>query len=85
MYWNQIWIYVINLPGFSALLGFKAPFQGDGESVLDPGTTVLLTNLMPTAISVRRAKITRSEISTLKITIKSKKATKELHLNLSRS
>ena len=26
---NQIWIYVINLPGFSALPGFKAPFHGD--------------------------------------------------------
>ena len=38
--WNQIWIYVINLPGFSALPGFKAPFYGDGQSALNPGTTV---------------------------------------------
>ena len=37
---NQIWIYVINLPGFSALPGFKAPFHGDGQSGLNPGTTV---------------------------------------------
>ena len=29
---NQIWIYVINLPGFSALLGFKALFYGDGQT-----------------------------------------------------
>ena len=40
---NQIWIYVINLPGFSALPGFKAPIHGDGQSALNPGTTVLLT------------------------------------------
>ena len=39
---NQIWIYVINLPGFSALPGFKAPFHGDGQSALNPGTTVYL-------------------------------------------
>ena len=38
---NQIWIYVINLPGFRALPGFKAPFHGDGQSALNPGTTVL--------------------------------------------
>ena len=38
---NQIWVYVINLPGFSALPGFKAPFYGDGQSALNPGTTVL--------------------------------------------
>ena len=38
--WNQIWIYVLNLPGFSALPGFKAPFHGDGQSALNPGTTV---------------------------------------------
>ena len=38
---NQIWIYVINLPGFSALPEFKAPFHGDGQSALNPGTTVL--------------------------------------------
>ena len=37
---NQIWIYVINLPGFSALPGFKAPFHGDGQSALNPRTTV---------------------------------------------
>ena len=37
---NQIWVYVINLPGFSALPGFKAPFHGDGQSALNPGTTV---------------------------------------------
>ena len=39
---NQIWIYVINLPGFSALPGFKAPFHGDGQSALNPGTTVIV-------------------------------------------
>ena len=39
---NQIWIYVINLPRFSALPGFKAPFHGDGQSALNPGTTVSL-------------------------------------------
>ena len=39
---NQIWIYVINLPGFSALPGFKAPFYGDGQSALNPGTTVVV-------------------------------------------
>ena len=37
---NQIWFYNIYLPGFSALLGFKAPFYGDGKSALNPGTTV---------------------------------------------
>ena len=37
---NQIWIHFINLPGFSALRGYKAPFHGDGQSLLNPGTTV---------------------------------------------
>ena len=37
---NQIWFYTIDLPGFSALPGFKAPFYGDGLSALNPGTTV---------------------------------------------
>ena len=37
---NQIWIYVINSPGFSALPGFKAPFHGNRQSALNPGTTV---------------------------------------------
>ena len=37
---NQIWFYTIELPGFSALPGFKAPFEGDGQSTLNPGTTV---------------------------------------------
>ena len=37
---NQIWIYVIHLPGFSALPRFKAPFDGNGQSALNPGTTV---------------------------------------------
>ena len=37
---SQIWIYAINVPGFSALTGFKAPFHGDGQSALNPGTTV---------------------------------------------
>ena len=41
---NQIWIYFINLPGFSALPGFKAPFHGDGQSALNPGTTVIAKN-----------------------------------------
>ena len=39
---NQIWIYVINLPVLSGLPGFKAPFHGDGQSALNPGTTVFL-------------------------------------------
>ena len=33
-------LYVINLHGFSALPGFKAPFHCDGQSELNPGTTV---------------------------------------------
>ena len=37
---NQIWFYDIDLPGFSALPGFRAPFYGDGQSALNPGTTV---------------------------------------------
>ena len=36
---NQIWIYVTNLPRFSPLPGFKAPFYGDGQSALNSGTT----------------------------------------------
>ena len=43
---NQIWICVMNLPGFSALPGFKAPFHGDRQSALNPGTTVLCTVLL---------------------------------------
>ena len=39
---SQIWIYVINLPGFSALPVFKAPFHGNGQSALNPGTTVFI-------------------------------------------
>ena len=39
---NQIWFYAIDLPGSSALPGFKAPFYGDGQSVLNPGTTVFV-------------------------------------------
>ena len=31
---NQIWFYVIELPGF------RAPFCRDGKSTLNPGTTV---------------------------------------------
>ena len=42
---NQIWIYAINLPGFSALTGFKAPFHSDGQSALNPGSTVLFLKL----------------------------------------
>ena len=38
---NQNWFYGLDLPGFSALPGFKAPFYGDGKSALNPGTTVL--------------------------------------------
>ena len=30
----------MDLPGFSARPGFKAPFYGDGQSALNPGTTV---------------------------------------------
>ena len=41
--WKEIWIYVINLPGFSALPGFKASFHGDGQSALNPGTTVIFS------------------------------------------
>ena len=37
---NQIWFYVIDLPGFRALPVFKAPFYGDGRSALNPGTTL---------------------------------------------
>ena len=37
---NQIWFYIIDFPGFSALPGFKAPFYDDGQSALNPGTTV---------------------------------------------
>ena len=37
---NQIWFYSIDLPGFSALPGFKASFYGDRQSALNPGTTV---------------------------------------------
>ena len=29
---------------FSALPGFKSPFHGDGQSALNPGTTVLYQN-----------------------------------------
>ena len=32
--------YTKDLPGFSALPGFKASFHGDGQSALNPGTTV---------------------------------------------
>ena len=39
---NQIWVYAIDLPGFCALPGFRAPFCGDGQSTLNPGTTVSL-------------------------------------------
>ena len=38
---NQIWIFVINLPGFSACpKHLKAPFHDNGQSALNPGTTV---------------------------------------------
>ena len=30
---NQTWVYVIDFPGF------RAPFCGDGQSTLNPGTT----------------------------------------------
>ena len=33
---NQIWFYIIDLPGF-----IKAPFYGDGQSALNPGSIVL--------------------------------------------
>ena len=44
---NQIWFYNIDLPGFSALSGFRASFYDDGQSALNPGTTVpfLLPNI----------------------------------------
>ena len=32
--------YSIDLPGFSALPGFKPAFYGDGQRALNPGTTV---------------------------------------------
>ena len=35
----------MNLPGFSALPGFKAPFHGDGQSALNPGSTVFVLRL----------------------------------------
>ena len=47
---NQIWISVINLPGFSALPGFKAPFYGDGQSALNPGNTVSVLTLENTPV-----------------------------------
>ena len=31
---NQIWFYIIDLPGF------RAPFCGDGRSTINPGTTL---------------------------------------------
>ena len=31
----------MDIPGFSALPAFKAPFYGDRQSALNPGTTVL--------------------------------------------
>ena len=31
-------------PGFSVLPGFRAPFCGDRQSTLNPGTTVLIYN-----------------------------------------
>ena len=37
---DEIWFYFIDLPGFSALPGYRAPFCGDGQSALNPGTTV---------------------------------------------
>lgn len=37
---NQIWFYFIDLPGLSALPGFKVPFHGNGQRALNPGTTV---------------------------------------------
>ena len=37
---NQIWIYVINLPGF------RAPFHGNGQSALNPGTTVFILSTL---------------------------------------
>ena len=40
---NQIWFYDIDLPGFRALPGFKAPFYGNGQSALNPGSTVFAT------------------------------------------
>ena len=33
----------MDLPGFSALPGFKAPSYGDEQSALNPGTTVPAT------------------------------------------
>ena len=54
---NQILIYVINLPGFSALPGFKAPFHGNGQSGLNPGTTV---SILPYRSKIEH----RSNIST---------------------
>ena len=44
---NQTWVYVIDLPGFSALPGFRAPFCGDGQSTLNPRTTVPLPAISP--------------------------------------
>ena len=32
---------LMDLPGFSALPGFKSPFYGNGQSALNPGTTVV--------------------------------------------
>ena len=41
MYWEpNLDLSLYNLPGFSALPGFKAPFHGDEQSALQPGTTL---------------------------------------------
>ena len=37
---NHIWFQDIDLPGFSALPGFKAPFYGGGQSAPNSGNTL---------------------------------------------
>ena len=46
MYWEPNLDLCYNLPGFSALTGFKAPFHGNGQSALNPGTTVFEPSLV---------------------------------------
>ena len=43
---TKSFLLTIDLHGFSALPGFKAPFNGDGQSALNPGTTVILFGLL---------------------------------------
>ena len=54
---NQICVYLIDLPGFSALPGFRAPFCGNGQSTLNPGTTVYPMQLQQKTDSNRKKRM----------------------------